>query len=176
MCTVCRAGSRPLRDKKETNKDVKLLALNWITAEPQMTTHPLAKKGYESLSVPHRQLADVRRMKQKPQMPSSLSGTISASVFWVGRMGVDRSELVLPQGSTSHCQGKDGVRANRKEFKFGTRPHLIYFNWLSCDCPSVYNLTVFSWYEKCFCAGWDPGSSQFLYRKKGFLSFHCSAE
>jgi hypothetical protein len=56
-----------------------------------MTTHPLAKKGYESLSVPHRQLADVRRMKQKPQMPSSLSGTISASVFWVGRMGVDQN-------------------------------------------------------------------------------------
>lgn len=40
-----------------------------------MTTHPLAKKGRESLSIPQGQLqpADVRRMMWAPQTPSSLS-------------------------------------------------------------------------------------------------------
>lgn len=60
-------------------------------------------------------------------------------------------------------------RANKMEFKFGTRSHLIHFNWLPCDWPSVYNL---SFSMRNALHWWDPCASQFLYGKY-FLSFHC---
>lgn len=168
---MCQADNMPLREKKDKNKAVKLLALNWITEKHHVDPHPAALC---SPLLPSPAAGTPWRVKQGSQTPSSLLWR-SLHLCYLGLGGWEWTRADVSPSSQPTVR-ETRPRANKMEFKFGTRPHLIYFNWLSCDCTSAYNLTVFSQYEKCFCAGRNPSSSQFLYGKKYFLSFHCSAE